>query len=313
MQKSAWAGLYASLMPEHAKESGADVLCTALIPEVEDLLPDYSIVPEWHAKQKTSILFSHRGCVRSCTFCAVPKLEGKPHQVRSTRSIRHLIHPEHKKVVLWDNNILGESNWRDVVGELKELGMSADFNQGLDARFINEEVVETLKGLNMTAIRVAYDFPKIGKSIKRAVELLRAAGFRKRQMFSYVLFNYQDKPEDLFERVRDLLDWGIAAYPMRYQPLTGQGALEKDSYVSPNWTMEQLEMVAAARRVIGFGGAFPPYEGLVRKFLDARSFDEAFTLRPHPHRHNGLQAKHDIELYREMSEEHEWPLTAKRG
>lgn len=39
-------------------------------------------------------------------------------------------------------------------------------------------------------------------------------------------------------------------------------------------------MVAAARRVIGFGGAFPPYEGLVKKFTRAKSFDEAFELYP---------------------------------
>ena len=37
-------------------------------------------------------------------------------------------------------------------------------------------------------------------------------------------------------------------------------------------------MVAAARRVIGYGGAFPPYEGLVKKFRDARNFEEAFAL-----------------------------------
>jgi hypothetical protein len=295
-------------MPDHAKESGADVLWTALIPEAEDLLPDYSLVPEWNSKQKTSILFSHRGCIRSCSFCAVPKLEGKPHQVRAARSIRHLIHPDHKKVVLWDNNILGEPNWRDVIGELKELGLSVDFNQGLDARFINEEVAEALRGLITPAIRVAYDFPKVGRFIKRAVELLRAVGFTKRQMFSYVLFNYQDTPEDLFERVRDLLEWGTAAYPMRYQPLSGNGALEKDSYVSPNWTIEQLEMVAAARRVIGFGGAFPPYEGLVQKFLDAPCFEEAFRLRPE--RHGGF-GQRDFDFYRRMSEEHEWPLVAK--
>jgi hypothetical protein len=67
---------------------------------------------------------------------------------------------------------------------------------------------------------------------------------------------------------------------MRYQPLNGQYAFDKDSYVSPRWTPEQLDMVAAARRVIGFGGAFPPYEGLVKKFYDARGFADAFELRP---------------------------------
>jgi len=38
-------------------------------------------------------------------------------------------------------------------------------------------------------------------------------------------------------------------------------------------------MVAKARRVLGYGGAFPPYEGLVKKFSKAKNFYEAFSLR----------------------------------
>jgi len=66
---------------------------------------------------------------------------------------------------------------------------------------------------------------------------------------------------------------------MRYQPLE---PCTKDSYVSPSWTSEQLEMIAKARRVIGYGGAFPPYEGLRKKLTTARDFREAFELKP-PH------------------------------
>lgn len=39
-------------------------------------------------------------------------------------------------------------------------------------------------------------------------------------------------------------------------------------------------MIARARRVIGFRGAFPPYEGLRRKIINAKDFKEAFGLRP---------------------------------
>jgi len=39
-------------------------------------------------------------------------------------------------------------------------------------------------------------------------------------------------------------------------------------------------MIAKARRVIGYGGAFPPYEGLVKKILNAKNFYDAFVLRP---------------------------------
>ena len=129
---------------------------------------------------------------------------------------------------------------------------------------------------------MAYDFPKMRKSMQRAITNLKAAGLSSRRfghICVYVLYNYEDTPEELFERVRDLLAWGVAAYPMRYQPLSGEHAFEKDSYISPNWSFEHLNMVAQARRVIGYGGALPPYTGLVKKFLNARNFEEAFELR----------------------------------
>jgi hypothetical protein len=280
--KISLGGVYASLTPDHARQSGADEVFTGLLSEAEDLLPDYSLVPEWHGERAASILFSSRGCVRSCSFCAVPALEGKPFQSRPSTRIKHLVHPDHKRVIMWDNNILGEAHWPDVAAELQDMQVEVDFNQGLDARFITDKVAATLKGLNIPTIRLAYDFATMRKSLMKAISALRGAGLSTRRyghICTYVLFNYKDTPEELFTRVRDLLAWGIAAYPMRYQPLNGDYAFEKDSYVSPGWTPEELEMVAAARRVIGYGGAFPPYEGLVKKFADARDFHDAFGLR----------------------------------
>ncbi len=300
-------GIYASLTPDHAKKCGADEVVSGLVPEVEDVLPDYSLVPEWHKKRRASVFFTHRGCVRTCGFCAVPKLEGKPFQARHSKSIRHLVHPEHTHAILWDNNILGEPHWRDVVEEIKALRLIVDFNQGLDARFINEDVARSLRGLRIPMIRVAYDYPKMGKAVKSAIDLLGSVGFSRKDMASYVLFNYRDTPEDLFLRVRDLLEWGVTAYPMRYQPLSGPNAFEKDSYISKGWTQEELDMVASARRVIGFGGALPAYKGLQNKFMNAGNFYEAFELRPHPTRPDkGRKGSWKQELSL-MGKDHEYP------
>lgn len=267
-------GIYASLMPDHAKKSGCDLVYKGVIKELECILPDYSIVPEWHRKHKASIIFTHRGCIRKCKYCAVPFLEGKPKQVCSG-SIRDLIHPEHTKVILWDNNILGLPNWRCVIKELEELRLEVDFNQGIDARLITKDVAEILRRLHMPIIRIAYDSSRVRSKVKRAIENLKAVGFRGRKILCYVLFNFSETPEDLFKRVRDLLDWGVVAYPMRFQPFD---ALKKDCFISEYWTNEQLEMVATSRRVIGYGGSFPPYEGLRKKFAKAKNFEDAFGL-----------------------------------
>lgn len=65
--------------------------------------------------------------------------------------------------------------------------------------------------------------------------------------------------------------------------------------IGAKWTAEQLEMVAKARRVLGYGGAFPPYEGLRQKLVTAKSFEEAFSLRaPKDDKRDGHRSAKDL-------------------
>ena len=266
-------GVYATLMLEHADLADVDEVRPGLFLEAERFLPDFSLVPDW----ESSIMFGTRGCIRKCAFCAVPRLEGKTWG--PAESITDLVYPGHNKVVLWDNNILGVPNWRDIVEELHKLNLPVDFNQGLDARLINEEVAFELGRLRVNPVRMAYDIPTERKALQRAIPALEKAGFKRRRMIAYTLYNFTDTPEDFLARVIDLLSWGVVSYPMRYEPLN---SLVKNKYISPHWSAQQLEMVASARRVLGYGGAFPPYRGLLDKLTSASSFGEAFSLSPGP-------------------------------
>jgi hypothetical protein len=264
-------GLYASLMPEHAKLSGTNQIFKGLHPEAEEMLPDYNLAPDWNG----SIIFASRGCKNNCVYCAVPKLEGKI--CSEKKSIKKLIWPGHTKLIFFDNNILAMNYWKEIFNEIVELQMEVDFNQGLDARLLNEEAADLISKMKIPLIRLAYDYPSQGYDAKKAVTLLAERGVPKRSILVYALFNYTESPEDYLNRVLEILDWGAVCYPMRFQPLN---TLEKDQWVSEKWSKDQLEKVARARRVIGFGGAFPPYTGLIKKFQNAKSFDEAFELYP---------------------------------
>ena len=260
-------GIYASLLPDHAKLSGADQVHIGLVKEAEDLLPAYDLVPQW----KWSILFASRGCPNHCSFCAVPKLEGRLNSCRE--SIKHLVYPGHKRLILWDNNILASPTWGSVVAEAMQLGIVVDYNQGLDAKLVTSEVAETLSKLKMPCVRLAYDFKAKGKYVKNAIELLTSNGIRGREILVYVLYNFNDTPDDFFERVRDVLTWGAVAFPMRFEPLN---SMDRNKYVSPSWDKSSLEMIERVRRVLGFGGTLPPYSYLVKRFSEARGFDQAF-------------------------------------
>jgi hypothetical protein len=265
-------GIYASLLPEHAKTSGADEVYAGLHHPAERFMPDYDILPfEWDG----SIIFASRGCVRRCGFCSVPKLEGPPNALKY--SISDFIHPKHTRVIMWDNNILGSPNWQAVFDELIGLHLKVDFNQGLDARFVTEEVAERVSRLKMDVVRLSYDYHGMGPSVEKAIERLKARGINPRNIVVYTLYNYTDDPDDLYQRVLNLLNWGATSYPMRFEPLC---SLRKNAYVGHHWTPEYLQMVASARRVIGYAGAFPPYRPLIDKFEKAGNFEEAFALRP---------------------------------
>jgi hypothetical protein len=255
------------------------------------LMPDYDLIKgRWDG----SIVFASRGCVRRCAFCSVPKLEGPPSALKY--SLSGFVHPKHTKIILWDNNLLGNANWRTVFEELENLGLTADFNQGLDARLVTEEVAERVARLKTDTVRLAYDNHGMGASVHDAIERLKAHGVHSKKIVVYTLYNYIDDPEDLYDRVLDLLHWGATSYPMRFEPLC---SLQKNAYVGTNWTVGDLEMVARARRVIGYAGAFPPYKPLIDKFERAGNFHEAFALRPPQAKHRALASL--IEQDREVN------------
>ena len=278
-------GIYASLLPSELEDLFPYAhVQRGLNENADHLTPDYSIlnqVDKW-MDWDGSIIFTSRGCVNKCGFCMVPKLEGTLHNITDTPS--ELINPEHSKIIIWDNNFLAQPNWYEKAMDLKKTNKWLDFNQGLDARLLDEEKAEVLSKLKIKDYRFAYDGDYQKKAAKNAVELLSSKGINRRQISFYTLYNFyagpntrSDTPDNFYHRVMDILEWGAVSYPMRYVPLDAEN---KNTYVSPNWTADQLEKVARARRVIGYGGAFPPYTALVNKLRKAGEFEEAFRLEP---------------------------------
>ncbi|MDW7731545.1 MAG: hypothetical protein SCH66_03830 [Methanolobus sp.] len=278
-------GIYASLMPEHIISEFPFVnVHKGLHEAAEKCMPAYDIlksVTKWK-NWDASIIFTSRGCIRKCPFCSVPKIEGEFRHI--VKNVEEHIYPGHRKVILWDNNFLASSYWKEILATLRSLGLEIDFNQGLDARLMDEEKACVLADLKMPAFRMAYDFPEEKDAVVKAVEMLHDSGVRKRKIIFYNLYNFYDTakstgddPESFFSRVKEVLNLGCVSYPMRFEPMT---SLKKNKFVSPLWTAGELEMVAKSRRVIGYGGVFPPYRGLLKKMNNASCFREGFELYP---------------------------------
>jgi hypothetical protein len=278
-------GIYATLMPQHLKESFPFArVHLGLVRETENLLPAYHLlkqVDKWRDWKK-SILFTSRGCIRKCPFCVVPKVEGGLKEARG--SVASLIHPDHNEVVIWDNDFLASPFARQVLVELRDGGYKVDFNQGLDARLMTEEFATILADLKMPTVHMAYDWPWEGPQVHRAIDFMADAGFPSKNIIFYVLHNFYDfkyhkgdTPPDFLKRLQDLMAWGSSAYPMRFIPLN---SLTRRGFVSPLWTEEQLEMIADARRVLGHCGTLIHYRALADKFIRSETFADALRLNP---------------------------------
>lgn len=277
-------GIYASLKHRRIKSFFPFIdVHIGLFKEADNYIPAYDLladVEKWR-KWDSTILFTSRGCIRNCPFCVVPKLEGKIHA--TIENLERYIYPTHKRIILWDNNFFASPNWRMILHALRDIGLPVDFNQGIDCRLIDDEKAQMIADLKTSIIRTAFDNINEKESIVDAVESLSQSGIRKRKIFVYCLYNFYGKkyggdvPATFFERIKLIAELGCVSYPMRYEPLT---AIEKNQFVSPLWTDAQLKMVGKARRILGYGGAFPPYIGLVKKFEKANSFEEAFSVYP---------------------------------
>lgn len=100
--------------------SGID-LKAELPPEVERIMPDYSLYPG----VDFSLGFTSRGCLRKCPWCIIPEKEG---QIKPWARIYEFWDRRHKKIVLLDNNLLAAPNWRQTMEDLIAEDLAVDFN-----------------------------------------------------------------------------------------------------------------------------------------------------------------------------------------
>ncbi len=262
-------GVYATLMPDRLRVLNVDIH-SGQFAELNNVSFDYSICPKW----TRSLVSASRGCIRSCSFCAVKYLEPK---FECVPTIHNQIKATHAGIVVWDNNFLGSPYRDDILLEIAESGKEVDFCQGLDIRLVDDVFLRHVRHLKFQMLRFAYDLRGIRNTVAGQVSRLIQVGTRPRDIFFYVLYNFKDSPELFLAKIQDVLDLGCVAYPMRYEPLN---SLRRGSHIGQNWDARSLDMVNRLRRVLGCHGALPPYEGLRKKICSTSSFETAFSLRP---------------------------------
>lgn len=202
---------------ENAREviyggSGID-LENHIPPAIEHTTPDYSLYPNCDF----ALGFLTRGCPRiNHGFCITPRKDG-------CKSIKTADLSEfwtgQKKIVLLDQNILAcEDNRIELLRQLAASGAEVEFNGGMDARYINEEIVAELRKIKVKDYHFAWDDPK--EPLQEKFEYIAKSGIKNPDRVGvYVLTNYWSTTEEDLKRVYALRALGFVPYVMIYNKL----------------------------------------------------------------------------------------------
>lgn len=177
--------------------------------EIEHMYPDYALYPQLTYDKAYGMLT--RGCPR-CNhgFCITPKKDGcKSKKVADLEEFWR----GQKKIVLLDQNILACPDRIDLLNQLKKSKTEIEFNGGVDVRYINDEVIEALKGIKVKDYHFAWDDPK--EDLRQQFWKMKESGLKNPDRVGvYVLTNYWSTTKEDLYRVYTLREMGFVPYVM---------------------------------------------------------------------------------------------------
>ena len=271
---------------------------------IEELVPDYNIlghIPYEYPVRDAYFGYASRGCIRKCSFCGVPKLEGDQREMPPVTNLVLGVQEQFgakKDLILMDNNVAASSRYKEVIAEIRDLGFQrgalfergqsspvkrrVDFNQGVDARILVKTpmYLKEMSTICIDPLRIAFDHVGMRRVYERSVQM--AADYGLTSLSNYMLYNFMDSPRDLYERMRinielnERLGVRIWSFPMRYLPVT----MKDRSHVGNFWNRYYLRsfqiMLQATHGVVSGSNEF-----FLRAF--GRSYDEFDELLGLPH------------------------------
>jgi len=186
-------------------------------------------------------VFTTRGCVNRCAYCAVHRIEKESWLNPNWKA--HI--REDKRVVMVSDNNL--SSWdkehiKDVVDTITGQGKQIVFDNGLDCKLIDKEMAEILaKGkYHKNGMRLAFDRIEEDGMFQEAINRLIEAGIAKSNIMAYVLFNFRDTPIEANYRMEVCKELGIRPYPQQFTPLNI--LTRKTPFIGKYWEKELLRV-----------------------------------------------------------------------
>lgn len=240
-----------------------------LPPHIDELQPDYTIYP--NIDKHTAYGFLTRGCPNKCKWCVVPKKEGN---IRPYMDVDDIAINSRHNLVLMDNNILAAREYALMqFDKIIKGGYRVDFNQGLDARLVDDEIAQKLASIRwINSIRFGCDTPKQIVEVEKAISLIDSYSVNPKWYFLYTIIT-NDMYES-YERVSHFR--GYKRIRVQAQPYR---ELDNPKQVLPQW---QKDMAHWANRkqlykTIDFK-EFVPRKGFIcNEYFKEQQYDDRTT------------------------------------
>lgn len=174
---------------------------------------------------KKNIIFTSRGCNNNCSFCIVPKLEGRLKEIEICEGN-----------IIQDNNFLQTSEQhKQKVYEMLKHQKGICFKGGLETDLITEKFAQNISELSIKELWLACDSDSDIPSFKKAMEILKRYGFAQRKIYCYALIGGNMNKNEA--RLQEIYNEGAMPRAQLYQPL-GQ---EKKKEYSKEWQHFQCQ------------------------------------------------------------------------
>lgn len=124
-----------------------------------------------------------------------------------------------------------------------------DFNQGVDSRLINDENMSKLAEVNIYPLRIAFDHWQLKDVYEKSIRTAVKNGIKN--LSNYLLYNFEDKPEELYYRLEmnvklcEELDASIYSFPMKYHPINDEEYFKNRDFIGKHWNRKFIRAVQA--------------------------------------------------------------------
>ena len=277
---------------------------------IDSIIPDYSILDEIDYKYPANdayFTYTTRGCIRKCKFCAVHKIEPVYNSYIPLKKQICAIDKEYgpkKDLLLLDNNVLASDDFERIIDEIKDVGFvrgskhdnklrHVDFNQGLDHRLLTKKKMKKLAEIPIKPLRIAFDRIQYKEGYIKCIEW--AAEYGLLNLSNYILYNFKDTPEELYERLRINVELNIRlgtkiySFPMKYVPTTASDRSFVGEYWNPKYLRSIQCILNATHGLVGtrlefFNAAFGKN---IREYNKLLLLPEKYIIYRNNHSDNG--------------------------